>query len=184
MSGEPLPEGLPPPPLPPPPRDMPTRQRRSRSFKAAVVALSLAGVGWLIWIYGWIAELDTGYPDGIACTGSAANSDAYRSCMHGSERAGAIAWALTLGLALTGLMALGRCRRGGSDGSDSRALTVVALVLSASLAVVATVSWIIGAQGGFYEDRIGATTWTSVNVAAILLGVTAGWVITLRIGRG
>jgi hypothetical protein len=144
------------------------------------VALSLAGVGWLIWIYGWIAEQDTGYPDGVACTAHDATTEAYRSCMYGSERAGAIVWALTLGLALAGLVMLARCRRGRRDRSDALTLTVVALVVSGSLAIAATVGWIHGAQGGFYEDRLGSTAWNAANVAAILVGLAAGWALTPR----
>ena len=183
MSGESSPVGLPPPPqsapLPPPPADAPTRQRRTCSFKAAIVALSLAGVGWLIWVYGWVAELDTGYPDGVACTAHGATTDAYGSCMYGSERAGAIVWALTLGLALAGSVMLARCRR--SHGrSESRTLTLLALVASGSLAVAATVTWFQGAQGEFYEDRLGPTVWNVANLIAILVGIAAGWVLTPR----
>jgi len=187
MSGEWAPEGLPPPPqaaLPPPPLSgAPPRQRLSRSSKAAIVALSLAGVGWLIWIYGWIAELDTGYPDGVACTGHGPTTDAYASCMHSSERAGAIVWALTLSLASAGLVMLARCRR--SHGrSEARTLTLLALVASASLAVVATVTWIQGAQGEFYEDRIGPTAWNVAYLITTLVGIAAGWVLTPRPERG
>ncbi|MGI9609816.1 MAG: hypothetical protein ACR2NL_05940 [Acidimicrobiia bacterium] len=184
MSGESVPERLPPPPAsalpPPPPAGAPPRQRRSRSFKAAIVALSMAGVGWLIWTYSWIAEQDTGYPDGLACSAHRPTTEAYSSCMRSAERNGAIAWALTLGLALAGLVMLVRCGRGRTERSKSRTLTLLAVVVSASLAVVATVTWIQGAQGGFYEDRVGSTTWNVANVAAILVGFAAGWLLTPR----
>jgi len=175
----------PPPPRPPDPREIPPPPpmgppagRRRLEAKAAIVALSSAGVGWLIWIYGWIAESDTGYPDGLACTGNAAASEAYASCMRSSERAGTIAWAVTLGVAVFGLVVLARCRPGHRVGAGARVLTVVAWAMSTLLAAAGARVWVRGAGGGFYEARSGATSWHLAMVVAVAAGLIGGWLFT------
>lgn len=177
---------LPPPPpapspqdfSPPPPMGPPVGHGRFDA-KAAIVALSLAGLGWLIWIFGWIAESDTGYPDGLACTGNTAASEAYASCMRNSERTGAIAWAITLGMAVLGLLVLARSRRGHRIGGVARALTVAALAMSTLLAAAGVTVWVRGAGGAFYEDRIGATSWHLAMVVAVGAGLVGGWLFTI-----
>lgn len=140
------------------------------------MALVLAGVGWLVWIYGWVAEADTGYPDGMGCTGHPISSEAYASCMRSSERGGAIAWALTLGLAVLALVVLARSRQ--PHEAEARPLTLEARVMSMALAVAGVSVWILGARGAFYEDRIGATTWHVVTIVAVTAGLLGGWVFT------
>jgi hypothetical protein len=143
-------------PTPPPPMGRPAGRRRLEA-KAAIVAWSLAGIGWLVWIYGWIAESDTGYPDGLACTGNAAASEAY---------------------AVFGLVVLARCRPRHRVGAGARVLMVAAGAMSTLLAAAGVSVWVRGAGGGFYEDRIGATSWHLAMVVAVAAGLIGGWLFT------
>jgi hypothetical protein len=163
-------------PRPPPPNSRNRSTLPLREARPSILALMLAGVGWLVWIYGWVAEADTGYPDGMACTGHRISSEVYASCMRSSERGGAIAWALTLGLAVLSLVVLGRSRQ--PHEAEARPLTLEAGAMSMALAVAGVSVWILGARGGFYENRIGATTWHVVMVVATTSGLLAGWVFT------
>ena len=168
---------------PPPPVGAPRGPSRERPQTGpAVVASSLAAVGWLIWIFGLLAEADTGHPDGLACTGNPAASDAYASCMENAERAGAMAWALTLGLAVAGLVALAHFRWSHSD-AGARGLTVAATALSGLLATAGVIVWVQGARGEFFEDRIGSTTWNVANAAAVIIALTGTWLLTRGSGR-
>lgn len=165
-----------PPSRPPPPNSRNRSPRPLREARPAIAALVLAVVGWLVWIYGWVAEADTGYPDGMGCTGNPISSEAYASCMRSSERGGAIAWALTLGLAVLALVVLARSRQ--VHEAEARPLTLEAGAMATALAVAGVSVWILGARGGFYENRIGATTWHVAMVVAATAGVLAGWVFT------
>lgn len=175
---------LPPPPvaLPPPPAGQPVavRPRTRTQVKATIVALSLAAVGWLVWIYAWVAEADTGYPDGLACTANPEASEAYMSCMRSAERGGAIAWSLTLGLAVAGIVMVVRTRRWRLFEAGARPLAIVAGAMSALLAIAGVTIWIRGASGDFYEDRLGATAWHLPMVIAVAVGVVVGWASSRR----
>ncbi len=144
-------------------------------MKASIVALSLAGVGWLVWLFAWVAESDTGYPEGLACTANPEASEAYVSCMRSSERGGAIAWSVTLGLAVAGIVMVVRTRRGRLFEVGARPLAIVAGAISALLAIAGVTIWIRGASGDFYEDRIGATAWHLPMVIAVAAGLVVGW---------
>ena len=143
--------------------------------KSAIVALSLAAVGWLVWIYAWVAEADTGYPDGLACTANPEASEAYVSCMRSSERGGAIAWSLTLGLAVAGIVMVVRSRRERLSEPGARVLGLAAGAISALLAMSGVNIWIRAVNGDFYEDRLGATAWHLPMVIAVAAGLVVGW---------
>lgn len=175
----------PPPPdssIPPPPTDTPqfVLSRRSRETRARAAALFLPLAGWGIWLYGWLAEIDTGYPDGLACTINPIDSPEYASCMSSNERSGAIAWGLTLGLAMMALIMLPRTRRASGPALWDRLATVSAFVTSALLAVAGVWVWSLGAQGELFEGRIGATTWHSAMIIWAAVGLAAGWFFTRR----
>ena len=176
---------LPPPPValpPPPPAGQPIagRPRKGGEVKSAIVALSLAAVGWLVWLFAWVAEGDTGYPEGLACTAHAEASEAYASCMRSSERGGAIAWSLTLGLAVTGIVMVVRSRRGRLFEARVHPLAIIAGAISALLAIAGVNIWIRGANGTFYEDRLGATAWHLPMVIAVAAGLVVGWAASRR----
>jgi hypothetical protein len=148
--------------------------------KAAIVALFLASVGWLLWLFVWVTEPDTGFPDGLACTGNPEASDAYASCMRSEERGGSIAWSLALGLALAGIVMVVRSRRGHFFDAGGRAWAIAAAGLSGLLAIAGVSVWVGGASGAFYEDRLGATAWHVTMVIAIGVGLIVGWAATHR----
>lgn len=180
---------LPPPPprpgpqtLPPPPAGPPfAGQPRKRSeMKAAITALVLSLVGWLVWLYAWVAEADTGYPDGLACTANPETSEAYASCMRSAERGGAIAWSLTLGMAVAGIVLVVRSRRGRLFDAGARWWAIAAGVFSGLLAIAGVNVWLRGATGAFYEDRLGATSWHLTMIIAVGVGLIVGWAVTRR----
>lgn len=145
----------------------------------AIIALSFGAAGWLIWIFAWFAESDSGYPDGLACTAHPPRSDAYTSCMLSSERSGAIAGALALGLAVAG-MVIARPRRGRHLDPAARFGTLAAGALSVLLAIVGVSVWVSGASGDLYEGRVGSTGWHLAMVIAAGVGLAAGWAATRR----
>ena len=149
-------------------------------MKSAIVSLSLAAVGWLVWLFASVAEGDTGYPEGLACTAHAEASEAYVSCMRSSERGGAIAWSLTLGLAVAGIVMVVRSRRGRFSEAGAHPLAIVAGAISALLAIAGVNIWIRGANGDFYEDRLGATAWHLPMVIAVAAGLVVGWAASRR----
>jgi len=148
------------------------------------VAAVASSFGWLAWLYGWLAETDTGYPDGLACTVHPPGSDAYVSCMEYAERAGAMAWAVTLLLAVGALAVLARARLGAGRGVGLVVVGVLVSLMAASLAVVGVVVWIDGARGALYEGRIGATSWHVFNVFAVLVGAAGGWLLARWFANG
>lgn len=178
---------LPPPPQPwvPPPRwtSAPTRARPD--LVAGIFAIGAALVGWLVWAFAWLAESDTGYPDGTACTAHAATSETYASCLYNSERSGAIVWALTFSAAVFGLVAvlrvlIDRQRRAGQD-----RWSALAVLPSGLLATVDIIVWSRGATGAYYEDRTGPTIWHAANIVALLVGAGVGWLVArVLVGRG
>ena len=171
------PQRLPPPPVGPP---IAGRARKGREVKVAIVALLFASVGWLVWLFAWVAESDTGYPEGLACTANPETSEAYASCMRSSERGGSIAWSLTLGLAVAGIFMVVQSRRGHLFDAGARAWAIAAGALSGLLAIAGVNVWVAGASGAFYEDRLGATAWHLTMVIAIGVGLIVGWAVTHR----
>jgi len=145
------------------------------------IALIVAIGGWLLMGYGWYAELDTGHPGGLVCTDHPPTSVDYASCMKGAEETGAIAWSVTLGLAMLGVAILVQMWRGRLQGGAAWPLVVAASVLSFGLAVTATIVAVSGAQGEIYEGRASSATWILVNVVAALVGVVAGGLIARRL---
>lgn len=168
----PEPRRLPPPSASPP---IAGRPREGGEVKAAIVAMSLASIGWLVWLFASVAESDTGYPDGLACTANREASEAYQSCMRSSERGGSIAWSLTLALAVAGFVMVVRSRRGHLFDAGARAWAIAAGALSGSLALAGVNVWVRGASGDFYEDRLGATAWHLTMVIAVGGGLFVGW---------
>ncbi len=178
----PVPESSLHPPPPPPPSISPVQRFRSRPGRAAFSALLLAGVGWFIFVFSTGAELDTGYPDGLACTGSPIDSTDYANCMGGSESAGAIAWSVTLALGLTGMVMLGRTRQPQDRNAGSMWLIVPGWIASGSLTAAGIGVMALGASGALYEDRVGSTAWLTVGAIAGGIGLLAGWKFTPSAG--
>jgi hypothetical protein len=145
----------------------------------AIIALSFGAVGSLIGIYAWFSESDTGYPDGLACTAHPPRSEAYTSCMLNSERSGAIAGALALGLAVAALVMV-RPRRGRHLDPAARFGTIAAGALSVLLAIAGASVWLRGASGDLYEGRLGSTGWHLAMIIAVGVGLAAGWAATRR----
>lgn len=166
---------------PAPPVSPDTNARSAAVGRATAVAMISAGVGWLIMLYGLLAESDTGHPDGLACTKR--QGAAYESCMYNSEQQGLIAWAATLGLAGLGVALLLRAWRSDRPVRSQRGLFGVALVGSGSLLAAGLAVWVHGVRGGwyadklYYEDSVGAVWWT----VAMCIGLTVGLAVALLI---
>lgn len=177
----PAPPAVPNTPPPPAPIALPAKRPQRRiDVRNAIVALSLGAVGLLILAYAWLSESDSGYPEGLACTAHPAGSEAYGSCMLNAERGGAIAGALTLGLAVAALVML-RPRRGHHVDSGVRFGTLTAAALSVLLAIAGVNVWVRGATGDLYEDRLGPTGWHLAMVIAVGTGLAVGWAATRRV---
>lgn len=176
-----LPPPPPPPSAPPPPPPSPGTGRADRMV---IVALLLAAGGWLIWIYALGAELDTGYPDGLACTGNDPETEAYASCMRASERGGAIATALALGSAVVGLTLMVRYRRARGAGSLASTVAPATWLMSSLVGLAASGMWMAGVLGGLYEDRIGPTTWVVAMAVAVAAALLVGRLLPVRIDDG
>lgn len=99
--------------------------------------------------------------------------------MLSSERSGAIAGALALGLAVAG-MVIARPRRGRHLDPAARFGTLAAGALSVLLAIVGVSVWVSGASGDLYEGRLGSTGWHLAMVIAAGVGLAAGWAATRR----
>ncbi len=158
-------------------------QQPGKPDKAGAVALAGAGIGWMAFAYGLLAEYDTGYPDGTTCTGRAPASEAYANCLRTSETGGAIVWSAALGVALLGLVVLARTRSSQTGRGTSAIVRAVAWIAAGSLAATAAVTVALGAGGRFYEDRIGPVVWIVAFGVTTAVGVSVGWTAAPRLRR-
>jgi hypothetical protein len=179
-SSPPPPPAVPNPPLAPTAIAIPAKRPGPRiDVRNAIIALTFGAAGWLIWIFAWFAESDSGYPDGLACTAHPPRSEAYTSCMLSSERSGAIAGALALGLAVAGTVMV-RPRPGHDLNPGALFATLAAGAFSVLLAIAGGSVWLRGASGDLYEGRLGSTGWHLAMVISVGVGLAAGWAVTRR----
>lgn len=173
----------PPPTQPDPPVFVPVKSRAGSGARLAVsTALASAALGWAVWLYGAMAESDTGRPNGLGCSGQ--RGPDYDSCMRSSEIGGLAAWSMTLGLAILGLVVLVRSRHTGRHGLAERSATVVAVLASASLAGAGVAVWLQGIRGRYYDDLIGPAWWNIGMLVGLVVGLVVGLLIPFRTTEG
>jgi hypothetical protein len=143
----------------------------------AGVTLLTSGLGWLIWLVGLVVELDTGLPDGTACTGQ--TGQGYDSCMRQNEIGGLLVWGLTMGLAAFGLALLTRTRHWTRGTFGRRLVTVLAVLGSISLAIANIVVWTRGAEGRYFDGVLGPVWWSTIMTIGLAVGALAGWLLPL-----
>ena len=100
--------------------------------------------------------------------------------MRSSERGGAIAWSLSLGLAVAGIVMVVRSRRGRLRHAGTRAWAIAAGAFSGFLAIAGVTVWVRGATGAFYENRLGPTAWHLTMVISVSVVIIVGWAVTHR----
>jgi hypothetical protein len=160
---------------PPSPRTPARRQPAGAARPAddaAPIALAIALAGWVGWLFGYLAERDTGLPDGTGCTGVA--GQAYRACMRSSEQGAVVSWSLAGAMATCALtlVVFDLCRRGRSR--SQRLVDAAVAMVAAGLAAACAAAAQIGAGGGWFDGTVSAARWRGSMAVGAAAGVAAG----------